>query len=183
MPVDWISLVAEHDAAAARGLEPEQHLGEGRLAAAGLADDGQRLGLARLEADRLVGLDHAAFAAAENLVGGDLVVLLQVVDLTAPVAPGSIAALRSCAPAGGAAQSISLKRRQRLAWLSCAGDRDHRDVGGVAEALRRNSRSAGRNCSPSGARAAAATGREWRSADRAFLSAPGSGIERNRPCV
>ena len=44
-----------------------------------LADDGQRLRLARLEAHRLVRLDHAGVAAEER-VGADLVVLLQVVD-------------------------------------------------------------------------------------------------------
>ena len=40
-----------------------------------------RLGLARLEGDRLVGLDRPRLAAAEDGVGRDLVVFLQIVDL------------------------------------------------------------------------------------------------------
>ncbi len=60
MPVDWIACCRAYTVPAARGLQPQQHLGERRLPAAGFADDRHRLGFARLEADRLVGLDHAA---------------------------------------------------------------------------------------------------------------------------
>jgi hypothetical protein len=55
-------LVAERHLAGARGLKAEQHLGERRLAAAGFADDGDGLALARLEADGLVGLDDTPSA-------------------------------------------------------------------------------------------------------------------------
>ena len=51
-------LVVEHDLALGRGLEAEQDLGEGRLAAAGFADQGHGLGLAGDEVDLLVGLDR-----------------------------------------------------------------------------------------------------------------------------
>ncbi len=74
-------LVAEPDGAFGRRLQAHQHLGEGRLAAAGLADDGHGFGFAGLEADRFVRLDGAGFAAAENLAGGYLVIFLDVVDL------------------------------------------------------------------------------------------------------
>jgi hypothetical protein len=47
--VSSISLVVEQDLAVGRRLQPHQHLGEGGLAAAGFAHDGQRLALARLE--------------------------------------------------------------------------------------------------------------------------------------
>ena len=52
-------LVAEHHEALARRLEPEQHLGERRLAAARFADDRQNLGFAGGEGNVLDRLDRA----------------------------------------------------------------------------------------------------------------------------
>src|SRR5262245_277112 len=66
--------VPESDVAGARRFQPHQNLGESRFAAAGFTDYGNRLGLARLEADRLIGLDDAALATAEYLVRRDLVI-------------------------------------------------------------------------------------------------------------
>ncbi len=61
-------------------------------------------------------------------------------------------------------------------------DRDHRDLGGVADALhemvaaRPKLQPFGRSCGSGSWPGMATSGRE-------FLSAPGSGIERNSPCV
>ena len=73
--------VGERDLARACRLQAEQDLRERRLAAAGLTDDRDRLAFARLEADRLVGLDDPPLPAAEDLVGGNAIVLLEIVDL------------------------------------------------------------------------------------------------------
>ena len=101
-----ISVVPRRDRAGGSGLEAEEDLGEGRLAAAGLADDGEGLGLAGVEGDELVGLHHAGVAAEEG-VGADLVVFAQAVDGEHDLADGGARAAVSRA-AGGVAQSISV---------------------------------------------------------------------------
>jgi hypothetical protein len=112
------------------GLEPEQHLGERRLAAAGFADDGQRLGLAGLEAERLVRLDHAGVAAEER-ARADLVVFLQV-----SIEQDDRVARHRRGSAGGAPGGRPPSRSRRSAGSASVGrgHRDHRDVGGVAAA-------------------------------------------------
>ena len=65
-------LVVEHDLAVGRGLEAQQHLGEGRLAAAGFADDRHGLGLARVEVELLVGLDRARRARRGSAPSNEL---------------------------------------------------------------------------------------------------------------
>src|SRR6185312_3238520 len=73
--------VAERDGSLGGRFEAEQNFRQRRLPAARFTDDRDRLALARLEADLLVGFHGSRIAAAEDRVGGDLIILLQSVDL------------------------------------------------------------------------------------------------------
>ena len=102
----------EDDQALAGRLEPEEHLGESRLAAAQLADDRQNLRLPGGEGDVLDRLDRAALPLAEQGARGDPVVLLQPLDVEdrAPMLTGSSRAAGRLS----AAQSIASILRHRL---------------------------------------------------------------------
>ena len=123
--------IAEHDVAVGRRLKAHQHLGEGGLAAAGLADDRDRLRLARVEADLLVGLHRLRLAGEEERALLDLIMLGEVVDLEHDVA-GRASPRAPFPRRAGASQSISSTRTQREAWKSRARHLDHRDRAGVA---------------------------------------------------
>ena len=72
--------VIEHNQTLGRRLEPEQHFGERRLAAARFADNRQNFGFLRGEGDILHRLDRARFPAAEDRARCDPIVLLEPVD-------------------------------------------------------------------------------------------------------
>ncbi len=72
--------VAKLDLAAGRVLEPHQHFREGRLAAAGFADNGDRLRLVGAERDLLVCLDGLLGAEQQRSAAFDRVVLRQILD-------------------------------------------------------------------------------------------------------
>ena len=87
--------------------------------------------LARLEADRLVGLDRARLAAAEDLVGGDLVVFLAGRRSSSTGAPGLTGSFVSSAPsrqrrpvdlveAHAAAEMAVVARRPAIIGISAA---------------------------------------------------------------
>ncbi len=145
--------VVEQDLALGGGLQPHQHLGEGRLAAARFADDGQRFGFARLEAERLVGLDHLLVAAAEQRVGRHLVVFLQVVHLQDHVADLALLLDRGQLQRRLPVDLVEFQAARGMAVV--AGHLLHRDIALHRSARPRNNRSAGRSCSRGGARAAA----------------------------
>ena len=71
MAVDWISLSPSMTLPELAVSSPSSTLARVDLPQPRFADDGHRLGLARLEAERLVGLDDAALAAAEDLAAAD----------------------------------------------------------------------------------------------------------------
>ena len=72
-------------------------------------------------------------------------------------------------------QSISSDPEAAALMAARPGTAMHRHVGAIADVRLRNARSAARNCSPSAARAAAATGRGIGISGLSFLLVPGSG--------
>ncbi len=157
-------------------LQPHQHLGEGRLAAAGFADDGDRLRLARVEIQLLVGLDRLRLAGEEDGALLDRVVLGQVVHLQHDVARlgrhAADAPRRPAHPSRSRRCGCSARRGNRGSPPAPSGSGRRRS------ARRRRCCSAGRNCSRAGAGAAAAAGRGWRPADGCSCRRRGPGSRR-----
>ncbi len=129
LAIAWLSSV---DVAGGRGLQAHQDLGQGRLAAAGFADDGQRLALARLEADRLVGLHQPRRAPPNKAFDADLVVLPQLVDPQHDVAD---LVARGRAPCAAAARPS--RSRRRAGSGSRGGRRRRRGIIGMSRASQR----------------------------------------------
>ena len=174
-------LVAEHHEPLARRLESEQHLGEGRLAAAQFADDRQNLRFARGEGNVLVGLDRAGLAVRRTARS------------RRPGSTSSAGRPRGCRRRCGPARAVPPSAPRPPSRSPRRGGSGSGGPGGPrhrASAHRRgrtgrtrNACSAARSCSPAAARAAAAAGRESGSADCRSCSCPATAIERNRPCV
>ena len=84
-------LALELDRAAGRVEQPQQQAAGGRLAAAGLADEAERLAALDVERDAVDGV-HGADLLAEDHPGGEREVLLEIADLVQRLAAAARAA-------------------------------------------------------------------------------------------
>ncbi len=105
--------------------------------------------LARLEAERLVGLDGAPLAAAEERVGRRPCSTSSGRRSRAPARRAS-PCLPGLGASGGALPVDLVEAHAARCMAVVARDRDHRDLGGVAAALRRNSWQRGPKLQPCG---------------------------------